>query len=157
MLYTVSRDLFQTQNGISNPEWYFKPRMVFQTQNGISNPEWYFKLRMVFQTQNGISNRMVSPTPHHFWSSVKKLRKKATSIPPLFDNNSPVHSDLPKANLLNHFFSTCFNSSTPPLTRTSHSDSPPSTSCPLDLLCSEDELLHLLLNLSSDTASRKTT
>ena len=45
-----------------------------------------------------------SPTPRHFWSSVKKLRKKATSIPPLFDNNSLVHSDLPKANLLNHFF-----------------------------------------------------
>ena len=94
-----------------------------------------------------------SPTPRHFWSSVKKLRKKATSIPPLFDNNSFVHSDLPKANLLNQFFSTCFNSSTPPLTPTSHSDSPPSPSCPLDLLCSEDELLRLLLNLSSDTAT----
>ena len=44
------------------------------------------------------------PTPRHFWSSVKKLRKKATSILPLFDNNSLVHSDLHKANLLNHFF-----------------------------------------------------
>ena len=91
-----------------------------------------------------------SSTPRHFWSSVKKLHKKATSIPSLFDNNSLVHSE---ANVLNHYFSTCSNSSTPPLTPTSHFDSPPSSSCPLDLLCSEDKLLRLLLNLSCDTAT----
>ena len=94
-----------------------------------------------------------SPSPRHFWSSVKKLRKKTTSIPLLSHNNSIIHSDLSKASLLNDFFSTCFNSSTPPLTPIPTSHSPPSSPSPPDFLCTEDEILHLLLNLPSDTAT----
>ena len=64
-----------------------------------------------------------------------------------------IHSDLSKASLLNDFFSTCFNSSTLPLTPIPTSHSPPSSPSPPDFLCTEDEILHLLLNLPSDTAT----
>ena len=94
-----------------------------------------------------------SPSPRHFWSSVKKLRKKVTSVPPLLHNNHFIHSDSSKASLLNNFFSSCFNSSTPSLSSLPSHPSPPSTPCPPDLLCSENEILHLLLNLSSNSAT----
>ena len=82
---------------------------------------------------------------------MKKIRKKKTSIPPLSHNNLLFHSDLSKANLLNDFFSTCFNSSTPPLSPSP--SSLPSSSCPPGLMCTEDEISHLLLNLPSDTST----
>ena len=92
-----------------------------------------------------------SPNSRHFWSSVKKLRKKKSSIPPLISRSGGLLlSDCSKANLLNEFFSSCFNTSSPPL---SFSSIPATSPCPPDLLCSVDNILHLLLHLPSDTAT----
>ena len=92
-----------------------------------------------------------SPTSRHFWSSVRKLRKKPSSIPPLLSpSGSLTHSNASKANLLNDFFSRCFNTSSAPLHPNSTSTPYP---CPGDLLCSDEEVLLLLLHLLSDTAS----
>ncbi len=92
-----------------------------------------------------------SPTSRQFWSFVKKLRKSSSSIPPLSDSGSLVYSDSSKANLLNDFFCSCFNSSCPVLPSTHLGPAP--SPCPPELLCSEEQVLQLLLNLSSDSAS----
>ena len=87
----------------------------------------------------------------HFWSSVKRFRKKNSTVPPLLSHyGSLVYSDLSKANLLNVFFSSCFNTSLPPLNSSSN---PVPSSCPPDLLCSTDTVLHLLLSLPINTAT----
>ena len=92
-----------------------------------------------------------SPDSHHFWSTLKKFRKKSSSIPPLLSRSGClVHSDLSKANLLNEFFSSCFNTSSPPFNPSPNSVA---SLCPPNLLCSTDNVLHLLLLLPSDTAT----
>ena len=95
------------------------------------------------------SNRLLSsPDSSHFWSTLKKFRKKNSSIPPLLSRSGClVHSDLSKANLLNEFFSSCFNTSSP----LNPSPNPLASPCPPDL-CSTDNVLHLL-HLPSDTAT----
>ncbi len=50
-----------------------------------------------------------------FWKTVKKLNKSPCSIPTLFHSGVSASRDMDKANLLNAFFSTCFNTSHPPL------------------------------------------
>ena len=50
-----------------------------------------------------------------FWKTVKKLSKSGSSIPSLSHNGVTVSDDKDKANLLNSFFATCFNTSHPPL------------------------------------------
>ena len=92
-----------------------------------------------------------SPSSRSFWSCIKKLRKKSSSIPPLSLSGNTIHSDASKANLLNDFFSSCFNSSNP-IDPSLNLCSPP-TLCPPDLLCSPNEILNLLLHLPSDTAT----
>ena len=89
--------------------------------------------------------------PSKFWSFVKSLRKSTSCILTLSSNGSPIESDLDKAQCLNSFFSSCFNSSTPPL-----SPIPPSSPplpCPAELLCSENGIRHLISKLPSKTAS----
>ena len=92
-----------------------------------------------------------SPTARQFWSFVKKLRKSSSSIPPLSDSGSLVYSDSSKANLLNDFFCSCFNSSCPVLSSTDPGPTP--SFCPSNLLCSQEQVLQLLLNLPTDSAS----
>ena len=92
-----------------------------------------------------------SPNSRSFWSSIKKLRKKSSSIPPLSFSGDLFHSDASKANLLNDFFSSCFNPSHPVDPSLIPCSPPPRY--PLDLLCSHDEILNLLLHLPSDTAT----
>ena len=57
------------------------------------------------------------------WSFVKSQHKNPSNIPPLFTNGSVVNSDTDKATCLNHFFTSCQNVTSPPL-----SPIPPSTS-----------------------------
>ena len=61
-----------------------------------------------------------------------------------------ANADIEKADLLNQFFSTCWNTTVPPLPprREDHS-----TSCPAELLCSEEEVLHFLMQLDITKAT----
>ena len=81
-----------------------------------------------------------------FWKAVKQLNKCSSSIPVLTHNNDTHDSDEAKANLLNLFFSSCFNDWVPPL----HS-----LDCNLsalhhtpDILCTEKWVLDMLQSLS---------
>ena len=66
-----------------------------------------------------------------------------------------ITDDAAKASLLNNFFSDCFNTDIHPLTssdETTLSSADPNE-CPPDLLCSEDDVLDLLLSLDTTKAN----
>ena len=50
-----------------------------------------------------------------FWSAVKRIHSKPGSIPSLIYNGSPVTSPSSQADVLNQYFSSCFNKSTAPI------------------------------------------
>ena len=50
-----------------------------------------------------------------FWKAYGVVNKKVCSIPTLSYGSSEAHSDKQKADVLNSFFSTCWNQSVPPL------------------------------------------
>ena len=56
--------------------------------------------------------------------------------------------------MLNNFFSNCFNTSVPPLMVNDRDlYATTSSDCPLELLCTEDEILELLLSLDTTKAN----
>ena len=84
-----------------------------------------------------------------FWKAVKKVNKtKNITIPALSDGHSSVASNTGKADLLNNHFFNCFNRGYLPLNSTlsAPSESDP-TDFPADMLCSEEVIYNLLLNL----------
>ena len=99
--------------------------------------------------------------PHNcksLWQAIKYINKKELSIPTLKDDNSPMvaFTGSDKANMLNSFFSRCFNHALPPL---SPESLPPADSEILDpelqsdLLCTEEEICGYLLALDTTKAS----
>ena len=55
--------------------------------------------------------------------------------------------------MLNNFFSSCFNQSIPPITPTCDYERLEQIDCPPELLCTEDEVLELLLALDTSKAN----
>ena len=88
-----------------------------------------------------------------FLENCKKLNKSPCSILTLFHNGVSAREDMDKANLLNAFFSTCFNTSHPPLSVDSPKAGSNSPEYPDELLCTNKEVEHLLPNLDISKAS----
>ena len=82
--------------------------------------------------------KLNSANPKQFWKSVKYLNKASSSIPVLTHNNRTFTSNEDKANILNSFFSSCFNDSLPPLPLQECSG--PASHCNPNILCSEEGL-----------------
>ena len=96
--------------------------------------------------------RLNPSNPKTFWKLVKCLTKQTSSIPILKDSQEKaVHDDTEKATLLNEFFSSCFNNAQPPLNMSHYNEfnQPDQDSCPEQLLCTEDEILEMLLSLDT--------
>ena len=54
--------------------------------------------------------------PKEFWRAVKYLNKQQSTVPTLIDEDgTEAHSSSQKADMLNSFFSKCFNSGSSPL------------------------------------------
>lgn len=87
--------------------------------------------------------------PKSFWKAVRFLAKKPQTLPTLIQDETTAATDLDKANLLNYFFHSCFNSSCPSLA--CHRERDPV--CPQDYLCTEEEVFDLLLSLDTTKAS----
>ena len=87
--------------------------------------------------------------PKSFWKAVKFLAKKPQSIPTLIQGDTTVTTDYGKANLLNTFFHSCFNTSHPPIT----SHSLHNFECSEEHLCTEEEVFDLLSSLDTTKAS----
>ena len=89
-----------------------------------------------------------------FWKTMKYLRKDQSTIPSLQSGDARADNDLDKANMLNNYFSQCFNTSLPPLsesTATEHLDFSEGSS--ENLLCTEDDVLGLLQSIDVSKAS----
>ena len=92
--------------------------------------------------------------PKEFWKLIKYLSKKQSSIPTLIDENgSEALTGLQKADVLNNFFSKCFNRLCAPLDDWSESDIKLADDLPDDLLCDEDNVCNLLTNLDVSKSS----
>ena len=86
---------------------------------------WGARFRLSNQFYPAICVRLSLPffkklnprNPKEFWRAVKILNKKQCSIPTLSSDSCKANTGPEKANLLNIFFSKCFNQSVPPLSK----------------------------------------
>ena len=82
--------------------------------------------------------------PKEFWRAIKYLNKQQSSIPSLVDEDgNKAATGAQKADMLNKFFSRCFNSRCAPLEELSDNTFLPEA----ELLCNEDSICELLLSL----------
>ena len=89
-----------------------------------------------------------------FWKIVKLLRgKHSSSIPVLCDNGQPITSNEDKANILNHFFCSCFNSALPPLSSDFVPFNHDPNNCPEYHMCTEEEVIDIIWRLDVSKAS----
>ena len=85
---------------------------------------------------------------------MKYLKKKGATIPSLTDSTSQTAiSGAQKADMLNNFFSQCFNHAFPPLSSEGEQLNLTDNDCPGHLLCNKDIVLDLLLSLDTSKAS----
>ena len=80
--------------------------------------------------------------PKPFWKTVKILNKNQNSIPTLSQGDNVASTSIDKANRLNEFFCSCFNTVFPSLTPMYNQHHTKES-----LLCTEDEVYHLRLSL----------
>ena len=67
--------------------------------------------RSLKQSKASFYHSLSHAPPSKFWSFVKSLRKSSSAIPSLSSNGHIMETNRDKAECLNHFFSSCFNSS----------------------------------------------
>ena len=121
-----------------------------------SDVEKYKRIRnrVVTQLRNAKSSyfRNLNPQSNSikFWSAMKYLNKKHKSISVLNHGSVTANTNEEKANMLNSFFSTCFNPAFPPL---SPSNVSTSNTCDIsstdDLLCTDKEVYGMLSSVVS--------
>ena len=88
-----------------------------------------------------------------FWKAIKLLNGKGSqTIPVINHDGRQLVSDQQKADALNYFFHSCFNTTLPPLSEEGNSVLDPDA-CPEELYCSEQEVYELLTNLDHKKAS----
>ena len=84
-----------------------------------------------------------------FWKAIKLLNGKGSqTIPVINHDGRQLVSDQQKADALNYFFHSCFNTTLPPLSlEEGNSLVLDPAACPEELYCSEQEVYELLTNL----------
>ena len=110
---------------------------------------------MLRQSKRDHLKKMSSQGSKHFWKTVKFLNKKSCQIPTLKKGSDVMTSNTDKAACLNEVFSLNFNSAVPSLTEDdSHKFLVDfETIPPENILCTEDEVLTLLLAIDTSKAS----
>ena len=110
-------------------------------------------VHMVKRGKRDYLNNLKSASSKDFWKAVKNLNGRQCSIPTLNHSGETATSDNEKATMLNNFFSSCFNQSIPPISPSGGSERLDPIDCPPELLCTEDEVLELLLALDTSKAN----
>ena len=105
------------------------------------------KITALIRSATYFATLKVSDT-RQFWKAYKAFHKQFNSVPNLVHDGIEANTNIEKADLLNQFFSTCWNTEVPPLI---YGTEDHSISCPDELLCSEEEVLHFLMQLHVDT------
>ena len=89
--------------------------------------------------------------PKQFWKIVKVLKgKNSSSIPVIKHNGKVLTFGQQKADVLNKFFHSCFNTVLPPLCPNTTKLEP--SDCPENLLCSEQEVMKIIASLAVSKA-----
>ena len=117
--------------------------------------QWNHVVAMLRECKEEFFQKLNSANVKDFWKTIRMLNKKETTIPTLCGSDIPVDSSQGKATLLNNFFYSCFNQHCPQLS-TSHSPlhtNLGSQDYPSCLLCSEDLIANLLVNLDISMSS----
>ena len=146
----------QIRNAIYKRNQLFRK---FRISNDLRTFSRYKNLRnrvtsMLRKGKKTYMNSLQSANAIQFWRAVKHLNgKSVSSIPVLRRDGEEACTDRAKAVMLNNFFSSCFNQSMPPLTESSYQVQSTSQECPDDLLCTEEEVLELLLSLDVTKSS----
>ena len=110
-------------------------------------------VHMVKRGKRDYLNNLKSASSKDFWKAVKNLNGRQCSLPTLNHSGETATSDNEKATMLNNFFSSCFNQSIPPISPSGGSERLDPIDCPPELLCTEDEVLELLLALDTSKAN----
>ena len=84
---------------------------------------------------------------------MKYLNKSECTIPTLSHGDATVQTDIGKADLLNAFFSSCYNLSHPPLVPSEYHNLQSPEECPEEFLCNEEEVYQLLSALDVTKAN----
>ena len=99
-------------------------------------------------------NSLALPTnSKQFWKTIKMINKEQSQIPSLSYDNLEAVTPKEKADMLNSFFSLCWNYSVAPLQNHAESYCDFSIACPDCLLCSIEEVLSLIRGLDVSKAS----
>ena len=87
----------------------------------------------------------LQPTNKHFWGTIKQINNTKATIPTLTSSNNALSAttNAEKANCLNKYFSSCFNTALPQLSQSEFLYLDPDK-CPSHLLCNESEVYNLL-------------
>ena len=109
---------------------------------------------MVKRGKRDYLDKLKSASCKDFWKAVKNLNGRQSSIPTLNHYGDTATSDSEKATMLHEqLFSTASTNLYPPITPTCDSERLEQIDCPPELLCTEDEVLELLLALDTSKAN----
>ena len=70
---------------------------------------------MLREAKNSYLNRLNVGSRKQFWKAVKVLSTQQSTISTLHHQEDIAETSYEKATMLNNYFSTCFNTSVPPL------------------------------------------
>ena len=88
-----------------------------------------------------------------FWKAFKVINKKQSLIPTLVHDSVEANNDKEKAEMLSTYFAESWNNLGPPLCPEAQQNSDVDPSNLDDLLCTEEEVCHLLENLNVSKAA----
>ena len=96
-----------------------------------------------------------TPKTKQFWSAIKSLNgANSSQIPTLSCNTETITEDKKKAEAINKFFHSCFNTTHPPFSEEQNLESRDPATCPNELLlCTEDEILSVIQALDTSKAN----
>lgn len=110
-------------------------------------------LNMLRSAKQNYFNSLSTAKNKQFWKIVKLVSGQQSLVPTLSQDNTQATTDRDKANMLNEFFSKCWNYSEPPLCDPPRSESVQHGNCPDDLLCTTDKIVQLIEGLNTTKAN----
>ena len=106
---------------------------------------------MLWSAKQNYFNSLTSANSKQFWKTVKLVNKQQETIPVLSQDNTNAITDEEKSNMLNSYFSKCWNHSEPPLTDPLECNY--EETCPDHLFCTTQEIVQLIKGLDVSKAN----
>ena len=106
---------------------------------------------MLRSAKQNYFNSLTSANSKQFWKTVRLVNKQRETIPVLSQDNTNAITDEEKSNMLNSYFSKCWNHSEPPLTDPLECNY--EETCPDHLFCTTQEIVQLIKGLDVSKAN----